>query len=124
MNNSEITITLKIFCKALNIPIPTTSNDVEFMENYVLEHNLNWNDLIKKIKNNKERISNRRKQRHKELMEELRRADEKFFLEHGAAKPKDRNCLKCNIIFFSSNGNRICVKCHKTNQEYIEGFHD
>jgi hypothetical protein len=113
-----------MFCKTLNIPVPSTEDHQLFMKNYVEQHNLDWNNLTEKIKKNKEKTSSRRKQRHKELMEELRKADEKFFLDHGAAKAKDRNCLKCNTVFFSPNGNRICTKCHKTNQEYIEGFHD
>jgi len=121
---NEIKITLKVFCKTLNIPVPVTDNHESFMKNYAEHHNLSWNDLTEKVKKNREKTSNRRKQRHKQLMEELRKADEKFFLEHGSAEPKNRNCLKCNTVFFSPHGNRICVKCHKTNQEYIEGFHD
>jgi ribosomal protein S27AE len=121
---NETKITLKMFCKTLNIPVPSTDNHESFMQNYVIQHNLNWIDLTEKIKKNKERTSNRRKERHKQLMEELRKADEKFFSEHGSADAKNRNCLKCNNVFFSPNGNRICFKCHKTNQEYIEGFHD
>lgn len=121
---NDVKITLKMFCKTFNIKLPDTNDHEAFIKEYVSTNNLNWDDVINKIKKNKERNSVRRKQRHKELMNELKQADERFFKEHGACQPKQRNCLRCNTQFYSHNGNRICVKCHKINQEFIEGFHD
>jgi len=121
---NETKITLKLFCKAFNLEVPVTDDVESFVKNYVAQNNLDWNFVIQKIKNNKEKNSVRRKQRHKELTEELKRADEKFFKEHNACPPKYRNCLRCNTQFYSHNGNRVCIKCHKINQDFIEGFHD
>lgn len=121
---NDTKITLKIFCKIFNIKPPDINDHETFIKNYVSNNNLNWDDVISKIKKNKERNSSRRKQRHKELMSELKLADEKFFKEHGACEPKQRKFLRCNTEFYSHNGNRICIKCHKINQEFIEGFHD
>lgn len=121
---NEIKITLKLFCKAFNLEIPETDNAEGFIKNYIAQNNLDLNFVFEKIKKSKEKNSVRRKQRHKELTEELKKADEKFFKEHGACPPKQRNCLRCNTQFYSHNGNRICIKCHKINQDFIEGFHD
>jgi hypothetical protein len=114
-------INIKVFCRAFKIRMPDTSDHESFIETYIQENNLDLADVFARMKAVKERSSLRRKQRHKELTEELKLADEKFFRENGACIPKHRNCLRCNVQFYSHNGNRICPKCHKINQDYTEG---
>lgn len=113
LEKNGVLINIYFFCRALGIPKPERISDpVPFMESLVSERNLDWSEIAEKVRVYRDSYKNKRRLNHHRKAEEYKKAELEFFAVHNKASPKQRNCLRCDTVFLSKVGDRMCGKCN------------
>lgn len=120
LEKNGVLINIYFFCRALGIQKPESAeNPTSFMETYVSENHLSWNDITDKVRILRENYKSRRRNNHRKKTESLRSETQQFFSENAGTKSKNRTCLRCDTSFFSRFGNRMCDKCNYLINNFI-----
>ena len=111
--HNGVIISIYFFCKAAGVPKPKVVHDpITFMNKVVQEKQLDLDELTAKITIYREHHKARRRLNNQRRSACFKHEEQEFFMAHGGAKTKDRNCLRCNSVFTSHHGNRTCERCN------------
>lgn len=117
--HNKTQIPFSLFCKLLRIDSSqvNVASKRDYMLAAIREKNVNIDKLAAAVEAAKENMRRARRARYAANKETIK--DERHDFEHQYSPrniSKDRSCLRCDVVFLSTHGNRVCYSCNEINK--------
>lgn len=115
-----VLINIYFFCKAVGIRKPERVDDpVTYMESIVEDRKLDWKAIAEKVKTYRDDYKSKRRLNHHRKAGEHKKTEEEFFAQFSRVTAKERKCLRCDSVFLSKIGERMCNRCNYVINNYL-----